>query len=76
MIKLTDLKVGDKAIVTGLISGDNHNALLALGFIVGKSIEVSLRAPFRGPIAVRLGQTLVSLRQEEAFQILVDKHPA
>ncbi len=73
MRKLSDLKVGEKAIVTGLVSGENHNALLALGFIVGKSIEVSLRAPFRGPMAVRIGQSLVSLRQEEAFQILVDK---
>ena len=72
--KLSELKVGDKAVISGLSTGDNHNALLALGFMAGKLIEVSLRAPFNGPMAVRMGQTLVSLRQEEAFQILVDKH--
>jgi Fe2+ transport system protein FeoA len=73
MFKLSDLKVGDKAIISGLSSGDNHTALLALGFMNGKSIEVSLKAPFSGPIAIRMGQTLVSLRLDEAFQILVDK---
>lgn len=73
MFKLSDLKVGEKAIISGLSSGDNQNALLALGFINGKSIEVSLKAPFSGPIAIRMGQTLVSLRLDEAFQVLVDK---
>ncbi|MDG1346527.1 MAG: FeoA family protein [Crocinitomicaceae bacterium] len=70
---LSDLKVGDKATISGLSTGDNHTALLALGFMRGKSIEVSLRAPFNGPMAVRMGQTLVSLRPEEALQVFVDK---
>ncbi len=74
MFKLSDLKVGDKAVISGLISGDNQNALLALGFISGKIIEVSLRAPFHGPMAIRMGQTLVSLREDEAIQVLVEKH--
>ncbi len=74
MFKLSDLKVGEKAVISGLTSGDNHNALLALGFINGKSVEVSIKAPFSGPIAIRIGQSLVSLRLEEAFQVLVDKH--
>lgn len=73
MFKLSDLKVGEKAIISGLTTGDNQNALLALGFINGKSVEVSLKAPFRGPIAIRIGQTLVSLRLDEAFQVLVEK---
>lgn len=73
MFKLSDLKVGEKAIISGLTTGGNQNALLALGFINGKSVEVSLKAPFRGPIAIRIGQTLVSLRLDEAFQVLVEK---
>jgi ferrous iron transport protein A len=74
MFKLSELKVGEKAVISGLSAGENHTALLALGFISGKAIEVSMRAPFRGPIAVRIGQTLISLRQEEAIQVLVEKH--
>lgn len=73
MFNLSDLRVGEKAVVSGLALGENHNALLALGFIHGKSVEVSFKAPFKGPVAVRIGQTLVSLRLEEAIQVLVDK---
>ncbi len=69
---LTNLQIGEKAIISGLKPGDCQNALLALGFLTGKSIEVTLKAPFNGPIAVRLGQTLISLRLEEALQVLID----
>ena len=69
---LTDLKVGESATIRGLQSGDCQNALLALGFLQGKSVEVTLRAPFRGQMAVRIGQTLISLRLEEALQVLID----
>jgi Fe2+ transport system protein FeoA len=72
MNTLTNLKIGETATIVGLQSGDCQNALLALGFLKGKTIEVTLRAPFRGPIAVRIGQTLISLRLEEAFQVLID----
>ncbi|MGJ8660938.1 MAG: FeoA family protein [Bacteroidota bacterium] len=72
MNTLTNLRVGEKAIIRGLKAGDCQNALLALGFLTGKSVEVTLRAPFKGPIAVRLGQTLISLRLEEALQVLID----
>lgn len=72
MKTLMTLQIGEKATIAGLQSGDCQNALLALGFLKGKIVEVTLRAPFQGPIAVRIGQTLISLRRDEAFQVLID----
>jgi Fe2+ transport system protein FeoA len=72
MNTLTNLQIGETAIIAGLQSGDCQNALLALGFLKGKTVEVTMRAPFHGPIAVRIGQTLISLRLEEALQVLID----
>jgi len=72
MNTLTNLRIGETATIAGLLAGDCQNALLALGFLKGKTIEVTMRAPFSGPIAVRIGQTLISLRLEEALQVLID----
>ena len=43
--------------------------LAALGFRIGKRIEVIRRGRFSGPLHVRIGSTDVMLRRREARQI-------
>ncbi len=43
-----------------------YHRLAALGLRVGKSVRLLRRAPFGGPLQVRLGMTEIMLRPEEA----------
>lgn len=47
--------------------------LNALGFRIGKKIEVVRRASFNGPIQVRIGATEIILRLSEAQRIEVNQ---
>ncbi len=46
-----------------------HQRLNALGFRIGKSIQVIRRASFNGPLHVRIGATDIILRGIEAQRI-------
>jgi ferrous iron transport protein A len=48
-----------------------HQRLLALGFRVGKQVELIRRARFSGPLQVRIGTTDILLRRVEAEKIMV-----
>jgi ferrous iron transport protein A len=45
--------------------------LIALGFRVGKQIQVMRKANFNGPLHVRIGSTDIILRESEAKLIQV-----
>lgn len=53
-----------------------HQRLNALGFRVGKRIELVRRARFQGPLHVRLGTTDVILRRSEAHRIQISQEPS
>ncbi|HAF01210.1 MAG TPA: ferrous iron transport protein A [Methylophilaceae bacterium] len=46
-----------------------HQRLNALGFRIGKKIELIRRASFNGPLHVRIGATDIILRDIEAQRI-------
>ncbi len=48
-----------------------HQRLLAMGFRSGKQIELIRKAPFSGPLQVRVGTTDILLRKAEAEKIRV-----
>ncbi len=48
-----------------------HQRLLAMGFRVGKQIELIRKASFSGPLQVRIGTTDILLRRAEAAKITV-----
>ena len=69
---LTSLRPGEQAIISSIRAEDGlHQRLTALGFRVGKRIELVRRASFRGPLQVRIGATEIILRQSEAHRIRV-----
>ncbi len=71
-LKLSDLSAGNLATIVSIHAEEVlHQRLLALGFRSGKSLEIIRKAPFSGPVQVRLGTTDIVLRRREAAKIAV-----
>ncbi|MDR2874517.1 MAG: ferrous iron transport protein A [Methylobacillus sp.] len=74
---LDSLKPGEHATIRSISAeAALHQRLNALGFRVGKRIELVRRARFRGPLHVRLGTTDVIMRASEAHRIQISQQPA
>lgn len=71
---LSSLLSGESAIIAAIHTDDAlRQRLLALGFRVGKRIELIRKASFSGPLQVRIGTTDILLRRSEASKIAVEK---
>jgi len=71
---LTNLAPGESANILAINTDDAlRQRLLALGFRVGKRIELIRKASFSGPLQVRIGTTDILLRKHEASKIAVEK---
>ena len=74
MVKiLSDLKKGEKGIIRK-VSGDDgcQRRLREMGFIRNTEVHVEKFAPLRDPIEVVIMGYHLSLRREEASQVLVE----
>jgi Fe2+ transport system protein FeoA len=71
---LDNLVSGESATIFAIQTDDAlRQRLLALGFRVGKRIELIRKANFSGPLQVRIGTTDILLRKNEACKIKVQK---
>ena len=71
-VNLATLKPGESAIIAAVHTDRALSyRLAALGFRVGKRIELIRQARFSGPLHVRIGATDIMLRKREALQIEV-----
>jgi Fe2+ transport system protein FeoA len=67
---LDELKPGETATVTRLMAGGmNRRRLMDLGILPGTQLAVELRSPLGDPVAYRVRDTLIALRNEQARQI-------
>lgn len=74
-LRLGSLKKGDRAQITEVEDSPNCIRLLEMGLLEGTQVEIVHEAPFGGdPIAVRVRDTLIALRRNEANQIRVKRH--
>lgn len=70
--RLSSLTMGQSATVQALhVDNGFQYRLNALGFRIGKSLKVIRIAPFNGPIQLRVGNTDVMLRHQDAMRIEV-----
>lgn len=70
---LSDMKVGDKAIIKELNANDNiKRRLLDLGLIKGTYIECVLESPFNDPLAYLIRGAVIAIRKEDSRNIEVD----
>jgi Fe2+ transport system protein FeoA len=74
MIPLSELKEGERGVIARLNgSGIFRKRLQEMGFIRGSEIFVEKYAPLRDPIELVIKGYHVSLRVEEAAQIMMEK---
>lgn len=69
---LSSLSAGQTATVLALhVDSSFLFRLNALGFRIGKTLELIRKGPFDGPLHIKLGNTEVMLRQQDAAKIEV-----
>jgi ferrous iron transport protein A len=72
-MRLSELKAGERAIITEFESSELEIKLMEMGCLPGEEIVVEQIAPLGDPISVRISGYSLSLRKNEANQILVSK---
>ena len=74
MTALSNLKSGEYGTISSIEAEEFlFHRLNALGFRIGKKIELVRRASFNGPIQVRIGTTDIILRLSEAERIRINQ---
>jgi ferrous iron transport protein A len=73
-MNLTELKVGDRATITGFATDNIPTKLYEIGILPGTSFMIYRKAPFSGPICISVGkeESKLALRQSEASDVLVE----
>lgn len=70
---LDQLSPGSHAVITRLTAdGVTRRRLMDLGFLPGTLLVAELRSPLGDPVAYRVRETLIALRQSQAAQIEIE----
>jgi len=72
IIKLTELAFRKKAIIRSFGETELYVKLLEMGCIPDEEISVELTAPFGDPIAIQVAGYQLSIRKQEAENIMVE----
>ena len=73
-LKLNILKAGESGVIEAIHADESlYHRLTALGFRIGKRIELIRHASFNGPLHIRIGSTDVMMRQSEAARIHISQ---
>jgi ferrous iron transport protein A len=72
-MRLSELKAGERATIMDFESSELELKLMEMGCLPGEEIMVEQIAPLGDPISVRIAGYSLSLRKNEARQILVTK---
>lgn len=70
--KLSELRVGEIAVITSLEDQELELKLMEMGFLPGEEITVEQMAPMGDPISVMVAGYQVSLRINEADSVIVE----
>lgn len=70
-MKLSQLRQGQRAVIQGFASSDLELKLMEMGCIPGEEVVVEQVAPLGDPISIRVAGYSLSLRLNEADQILL-----
>ena len=71
-MRLSELKTGEKARITHFESSELELKLMEMGCLPGEQIIVEQIAPLGDPISIRIAGYALSLRRNEARQIIVE----
>ncbi|MDW8348614.1 MAG: FeoA family protein [Bacteroidia bacterium] len=73
MFKLAELKVGEKGCILQITNPQIHFYLLNMGCMPQTNLEVVNIAPLGDPIAIKVGNTVLSIRKRDAQCIQIQK---
>ncbi len=71
--KLSEIKIGQKAMIRSFESDELFLKLMEMGCIPGETIVIEQIAPFKDPISVSVAGYRLSLRLDEADHIIVEE---
>jgi ferrous iron transport protein A len=71
-MKLTELKQGEKAVIKSFTSPDLALKLMEMGCVPGEMVVIEQVAPLGDPISIRIAGYSLSLRLDEADQIILE----
>ena len=71
-MKLSELKSGERGTIVSFQSSDIGLKLMEMGCIPGEEVIVEQIAPLGDPISIRIAGYSLSLRKNEANQIIVE----
>ncbi len=70
IVKLSTLARGESGVIAALHAEDDlYHRLAAMGFRVGKRVEILRLGLFSGPLHLRIGTTDLMLRRSDAAKI-------
>lgn len=72
-MKLTELKLGERGVITAFHSSDLELKLMEMGCIPGETVTIEQIAPLGDPISIRVAGYSLSLRKNEANEIIVER---
>lgn len=73
MKKLSEIKVGKSAIIHSFSVDDIYIKLMEMGCVPGERVKVEQMAPLGDPISISVAGYCLSLRLNEAENILVEE---
>ena len=73
IMRLSDLKSGEKGTIISFQSSDLELKLMEMGCIPGEEVVVEQIAPLGDPISIRIAGYSLSLRKNEANQVIVER---
>ncbi|MBC7868080.1 MAG: ferrous iron transport protein A [Gloeobacteraceae cyanobacterium ES-bin-316] len=71
--KLSEIKIGKSVVIHSFESDDIFLKLMEMGCVPGELVTVDQIAPFKDPISITVAGYQLSLRLNEADQILVEE---
>jgi ferrous iron transport protein A len=72
---LANCSIGEVVNVSSILPSDIYTKLLEMGIYENKELTVVYKAPFGDPIAIQVGDYVLSMRLAEAELILVNPIP-
>ena len=71
--KLSEIKVGQAGIIRAFENDEIFLKLMEMGCVPGEKVVVEKKAPFKDPISITVAGYKLSLRLDEAENILVEE---
>ena len=71
MIRLSELKIGDKGFVLSIEDETLEQQLFQMGVTPGEMIQVERVSPLSDPIAILVSNSLLSIRLSDARNIII-----